>query len=91
MEPIQPANTANMIQSIIKVPSSPLFWRESYHINREGALNISGQGLKAYKGPPKQKAARKSVMRTGLKLEKKSRLKAVFTKEQYKQYRRLDK
>ena len=36
------------------------------------------------------KAARKSVMRTGLKLEKKSRLKAVFTKEQYKQYRRLD-
>ncbi len=37
------------------------------------------------------KAARKSVMRTGLKLEKKSRLKAVFTKEQYKQYRRLDK
>ena len=60
MEPIQPANTANMIQSIIKVPSSPLFWRESYHINREGALNISWQGLKAYKGPPKQKAARKS-------------------------------
>lgn len=60
MEPIQPANTASMIQSIIKVPSSPLFWRESYHINREGALNISGQGLKAYKGPPKQKAARKS-------------------------------
>lgn len=39
---------------------------------------------------PGLKAARKSVMRTGLKLEKKSRLKAVFTKEQYKQYRRLD-
>lgn len=39
---------------------------------------------------PGLKAARKSLMRTGLKLEKKSRLKAVFTKEQYKQYRRLD-
>ena len=55
MEPIQPANTASIIQSIINVSSSLLFWRKSYHVSDEGALNVSLQGLKAYKGPKKQK------------------------------------
>ena len=40
IEPMQTANTAIMIKSIIKGSSSLLFWIEAYHIYREDALNI---------------------------------------------------